>query len=72
MACDIDKPLATHWARRTCGMLMLNKGYSIEVVAKVLGHSDIKTTQHCYAKILDIYSLYTKILEEKIQTDQYR
>ena len=53
MACDIDKPLATHWARRTCGMLMLNKGYSIEVVAKVLGHSDIKTTQHCYAKILD-------------------
>lgn len=53
MACNIDKPLATHWARRTCGMLMLNKGYSIEVVAKVLGHSDIKTTQQCYAKILD-------------------
>ncbi|WP_346748172.1 site-specific integrase [Prevotella jejuni] len=53
MTCNIDKPLATHWARRTCGMLMLNKGYSIEVVAKVLGHSDIKTTQQCYAKILD-------------------
>ena len=53
MACNIDKPLATHWARRTCGMLMLNKCYSIEVVAKVLGHSDIKTTQQCYAKILD-------------------
>ena len=53
MACNIDKPLATHWARRTCGMLMLNKGYSIEIVAKVLGHSDIKTTQQCYAKILD-------------------
>ena len=53
MACNIDKPLATHWARRTCGMLMLNKGYSIEVVAKVLGHSDINTTQQCYAKILD-------------------
>ena len=53
MACNIDKPLATHWARRTCGMLMLNKGYSIEVIAKVLGHSDIKTTQQCYAKILD-------------------
>ncbi|QUB78227.1 site-specific integrase [Prevotella jejuni] len=49
MACNIDKPLATHWARRTCGMLMLNKGYSIEVVAKVLGHSDIKnnTTVLC-------------------------
>ena len=46
MACDIDKPLATHWARRTCGMLMLNKGYSIEVVAKVLGHSDTSIPQH--------------------------
>ncbi|WP_424036509.1 phage integrase SAM-like domain-containing protein [Prevotella histicola] len=53
MACNIDKPLATHWARRTCGMLMLNKGYPIEVVAKVLGHTDIRTTQRCYAKILD-------------------
>lgn len=53
MACNIDKPLTTHWARRTCGMLMLNKGYPIEVVAKVLGHTDIRTTQRCYAKILD-------------------
>ncbi|MCI6619646.1 MAG: site-specific integrase [Prevotella sp.] len=52
-ACKIDKPLSSHWGRRTCGMLMLNKGYPIEIVAKVLGHSDIRTTQHAYAKIMD-------------------
>ena len=49
----ISKPIASHWARRTCGMLMLNKGYPIEIVARVLGHSDIKTTQHTYAQILN-------------------
>ena len=31
---------------------MLNKGIPIETVAKILGHSDIKQTQH-YAKLLD-------------------
>lgn len=49
----ISKPIASHWARRTCGMLMLNKGYPIEIVARVLGHSDIKTTQQTYAQILN-------------------
>ena len=52
-AVGIDKPLASHWGRRTCGMLMLNKGYPIEIVAKVLGHSDIRTTQKAYAQILN-------------------
>lgn len=52
-AVGIDKPLASHWGRRTCGMLMLNKGYPIEIVAKVLGHSDIRTTQKAYAHILN-------------------
>jgi site-specific recombinase XerD len=52
-ACGINKPLASHWGRRTCGMLMLNRGYSMEIVARVLGHSDIKTTQKAYAKILE-------------------
>lgn len=51
--CGIDRPVASHWGRRTCGMLLLNKGVPIEIVAKVLGHSDIRTTQMCYAKILD-------------------
>ena len=49
---EINKPLASHWGRRTCGMILLNDGYPIEVVAKVLGHTDIRTTQKAYAKIL--------------------
>lgn len=62
----IEKPIASHWARRTCGMLMLNKGYPIEIVARVLGHSDIKTTQQAYAQILnktviDAFRKYEKI-----------
>ena len=52
-ACGIEKPIASHYGRRTCGMLLLNYGFPIEVVAKVLGHSNIKTTQAAYAKILD-------------------
>lgn len=52
-ACGINKPIASHWGRRTCGMLLLNDGIPIEIVAKVLGHSNIKTTQEAYARILD-------------------
>lgn len=52
-ACGIEKPIASHFGRRTCGMLLLNYGFPIEIVAKVLGHSNIKTTQQAYAKILD-------------------
>lgn len=51
--CGIDKPVASHWGRRTCGTMLLNKGVPIEVVAKILGHSNIKITQQCYAKILN-------------------
>lgn len=49
----IDKEIASHWGRRTCGMVLLNKGISIEVVAKVLGHSSIRITESVYAKVLD-------------------
>ena len=52
--CGIDKPIASHYGRRTCGMLLLNEGFPIEVVAKVLGHSTIRTTQAAYAKLLDM------------------
>lgn len=51
-AAGIEKPIASHWGRRTCGMLLLNRGVSMEVVSKVLGHSSIKTTEAVYAKIL--------------------
>ncbi|MFQ8804091.1 MAG: site-specific integrase [Alistipes indistinctus] len=49
----IDKPIASHWGRRTCGMLLLNRGVSIEIVAKVLGHSSIRITESAYARILN-------------------
>lgn len=52
-AAGIEKPIASHWGRRTCGMYLLNNGFSMEVVAKVLGHSSIRTTEAIYAKILD-------------------
>lgn len=52
-ASKIDKPIASHFGRRTCGMLLLNYGFPIEIVSKVLGHSNIRTTQQAYAKILD-------------------
>lgn len=52
-ACGIEKPISSHYGRRTCGMVLLNKGFPIEVVAKVLGHSNIQTTQEAYARILD-------------------
>lgn len=52
-AAGIDKPIASHYGRRTCGMLLLNKGFPIEIVAKVLGHTNIRTTQQAYARILD-------------------
>lgn len=52
-AAGIDKPIASHYGRRTCGMLLLNDGFPIEIVAKVLGHTSIKTTQEAYARIID-------------------
>ena len=49
----IDKRLASHYARRTCGRRLLNTGFSIEQVARVLGHADIRTTQKTYAEIFN-------------------
>ena len=50
--CGITKPMHTHIGRHTFATYMLNKGVSIEVVAKMLGHSNIKQTQH-YSKLVD-------------------
>lgn len=47
----IDKPLSSHWARRTAGMMLLNAGVRVETVAKILGHSSAKTTEQFYANI---------------------
>lgn len=49
----IKKNLTTHLARHTfAATVTLNNGVPIEYVSKMLGHKNLKTTQH-YAKLLD-------------------
>lgn len=50
--CNINKPLHTHIARHTCATRLLNQGMPLEIVAKVLGHTNTRQTQH-YAKLMD-------------------
>lgn len=51
--CGIKKPLTTHLARHTFATTVtLTNGVPIESVSKMLGHKDLRTTQH-YAKIVD-------------------
>lgn len=48
--CNINKTITSHLARHTFATLTLTKGVSIESVSKMLGHTNIQTTQ-IYAKI---------------------
>jgi site-specific recombinase XerD len=51
--CGINKLLTFHMARHTFATTVtLANGVPIESVSKMLGHTNIKTTQH-YAKVLD-------------------
>lgn len=53
VACDIRKTLTSHIARHTFATtITLANGVPLEVVSKMLGHTDIKTTQ-IYAKVLN-------------------
>lgn len=50
--CGISKTLTSHVGRHSAATMMLNHGLSIDIVAKVLGHSTTALTRH-YAKLLD-------------------
>lgn len=51
--CGVNKELTYHIARHTFATtITLSNGVSIESVSKMLGHKNMRTTQH-YAKILD-------------------
>jgi len=72
--CGIKKNLTTHLARHTFATtITLTNGVPIESVSKMLGHKDLRTTQH-YAKIVDRkisddMKALRKILEEKAAKD---
>jgi site-specific recombinase XerD len=51
--CGINKKMTTHSARYTFATtITLSNGVPIESVSKMLGHKNLKTTQH-YARVLD-------------------
>ncbi|AXP79697.1 site-specific tyrosine recombinase XerC [Mariniflexile rhizosphaerae] len=64
--CEIEKELTIHIARHTFAITVtLTNGVPIESVSKMLGHKNLRTTQH-YAKVLDRkVSEDMKILKEK-------
>lgn len=50
--CHIKKKLSTHIARHTFASLAIANKVSLESIAKMLGHTDIRTTR-IYAKIMN-------------------
>ena len=67
-SCEINKPLTFHIARHTFATTVtLNNDVPIETVSKMMGHKDIRTTQH-YAKVLDMkFGRDMGMLERKLR-----
>lgn len=70
--CGINKRLTTHCGRHSFSTLMLTKGISIESVSKMLGHTNITTTQ-IYAKVLNqkIFAEVNKVRGELDDFEKY-
>lgn len=67
--CGITKKLTTHIARHSFACLTLANKVSIESIAKMLGHTDIRTTK-IYAKVLDrTISDEMQVLKQKYATN---
>lgn len=70
--CGITKKLTTHTARHSCATsVLIANGVPIETVSKILGHTNIRTTQ-IYARITDVkvskdLEMLANILNKKSQ-----
>ena len=56
--CWIEKPVSFHLSRHSFAVLALNYGMPIESVSKILGHTNITTTQ-----------IYAKVTNAKLEND---
>lgn len=57
----IKENLSYHQSRHTCGTLMLSAGIPIESISKIMGHTNIGSTQ-----------IYAKVTDDKISEDMDR
>lgn len=60
-ALDFKENLSHHQARHTFGTLLLSEGISIESIAKMMGHTNISSTQ-----------VYARVTDDKISQDMNR